>query len=139
MTQVSATAARTWGTQDPLHTHEGNQRHFQVAISLGTMFFVPAPTGTCRTGILLGHKTSARLLVTFLLICAACSAQTPRYTPSFQKFVEGNNRFAFKYVQLRQQRDSNENLLIAPASLSVAFGLLQNGADAETNQEIGKV
>jgi serine protease inhibitor len=103
------------------------------------MYFVPAPTGTGRTGTLVGHRTSARLLLSLLLICAASSAQTPRYTPSFHKFVEGNNRFAFRYVQLRQQRDTNENVLIAPASLSVAFGLLQNGADTATNEEIGKV
>jgi serine protease inhibitor len=57
-------------------------------------------------------------------------------TRSLQAFVEDNNRFGFKYIRQLQQKDPNKNHLIAPASLSMAFALLQNGASKTSSDEI---
>jgi serine protease inhibitor len=57
-------------------------------------------------------------------------------TSGLQSFVDGNNRFGFKYIRQLQQKDPGKNHLIAPASISMVFALLQNGASKISSDEI---
>ena len=63
----------------------------------------------------------------------------PKYielTDEEEQLVEKNNDFAFRL--LRRAR-TNESLILSPLSITYALGMLNNGADGQTRQEISQV
>lgn len=55
------------------------------------------------------------------------------------RISEGTNNFAFKFFQTLQQTQSpEENLFVSPLSLHMALGMLLNGAENETANEMRK-
>ncbi len=53
-------------------------------------------------------------------------------------FANQANAFAFKCFQQLNSTQSNENVVISPLSIDIALGMLLNGADGETANEIKK-
>ena len=78
------------------------------------------------------------LLALILLLSVFGWAQQDSSAASLQSFVAANNRFGLKYLRQLQRKNPKDNLLVPPASLSLAFALLQNGADANADKEIGE-
>lgn len=64
------------------------------------------------------------------------SAQETPTSEQLKQFIDGNNKFALAYVKMLQERKPNDNLLIAPVTSTLAFGLLQNGANDIADSEI---
>jgi serine protease inhibitor len=56
-----------------------------------------------------------------------------------ENIAAGTNSFAFEFFQnLQQTQPTNDNLFVSPLSLHMALGMLLNGAENETAEEIRK-
>ena len=90
--------------------------------------------------------TLSLVLASFGLMAVSCSDKTASPTNSTGKdlrvpalFASQTTRFAFDLArQVGQQERVDKNLLVSPLSLHIALGMLLNGADAQTAQEIRK-
>lgn len=80
----------------------------------------------------------------FILIVAACqdSAVEPDNSPNLRvlsqaevQLSSGVNDFAFRLFD-NLQKTTPENTFVSPLSVSIAFGMLMNGAEGETRQAI---
>ena len=81
------------------------------------------------------------LLVTTLIATLVALAQEnePKsisLTQEERQLVESNNDFAFR---LFRQARTDESLLLSPLSITYALGMLNNGAQGQTQAEINKV
>ena len=81
------------------------------------------------------------LIVFYFLMVTTAFAQsgepkTITLTDAERKLVEQNSDFAFNLF--RQTRDT-ENHVISPLSITYALGMLNNGADGITREEICQV
>jgi serpin B len=82
------------------------------------------------------HFVSALLLILTFLAFNACSLfedekqnQTPRdLTPLEKELVTSANRFGFSLFHSLSQSDSTGNIFISPLSVSMALGMVLNGA-----------
>jgi serine protease inhibitor len=75
---------------------------------------------------------SRGLLILAILLPWPAWSQTQSTPP----VVPGNTRFAFKLFHSLVSKTPDVNALLAPTGLSLSFGLLDNGADAETRKQI---
>lgn len=57
-------------------------------------------------------------------------------TRSQQEFVQANNGFALELFKRVSQSEKGQNLLISPLSVTIDFGMVNNGAVGKTQQEI---
>lgn len=70
---------------------------------------------------------------------AALPANTGRDLRVSAPFASQTTRFAFEMTrQVNQQEAVGKNLFVSPLSLHIALGMILNGADAQTAQEIQK-
>ena len=77
------------------------------------------------------------VLVTFLSTFAdETTPKTIELTPDERQLVENNNRFAFN---LFSKARGDESLLLSPLSITIDLGMLNNGADGITREEIDTV
>ena len=78
------------------------------------------------------------MLLCIVLLMAGCDNGSTSYDPAnIEERIADNNDFAFALYH--QLRDSGENLLISPHSISVAFALAFAGARGSTEQEMAEV
>ncbi|MBE9223214.1 serpin family protein [Cyanobacterium stanieri LEGE 03274] len=56
-----------------------------------------------------------------------------------ERIVNANRDFAFKLFSAVRMEDEDENIFISAPSVSIALNLLNNGANAETREEIRRV
>lgn len=81
------------------------------------------------------------LLVAALLMAVVASAQENqpkqiKLTEEEQQMVQSNNDFAFR---LFRQARTNDSQILSPLSITVDLGMLNNGADGITREEINAV
>ncbi len=54
------------------------------------------------------------------------------------KLIEANNQFGFALLQELREADAQKNLLISPASITLALAMAYNGAEGETGRAMAK-
>ncbi|KGL62540.1 serpin family protein [Polaribacter sp. Hel1_85] len=82
-------------------------------------------------------KKNVLIKVLFIVVLQSCSStlkeKEPFNTiPKSEKFIESNNKFAFDIFKNIATTETNENFMISPVSLSLAIGMVYNGAESET-------
>jgi len=76
-----------------------------------------------------------------LLPNAFCLSQLPVTThqpPVNPKLVAANTRFGLKLLSQLNKQQTNQNILISPASIAVCLSIAYNGANGETREEIAR-
>ncbi len=80
-----------------------------------------------------------------LIWLAACESDTPEpglkaslrdMTASEVELVNSSNDFAFNLLKVTDQTTDEENVFISPLSVGMALGMLYNGAEGTTKEEI---
>lgn len=61
------------------------------------------------------------------------------YTLKSAKVIETNNDFGFKLLNTVMQEEDSPNLMISPASVSIALGMAYNGAESSTREAFEQV
>ena len=84
----------------------------------------------------------------FLLFGTMCSCQqedlvddenkTIELDEKSAELIEADNEFGLEIFQKIREASSEENIMISPLSISVAFAMAYNGADSETKTEMEK-
>ena len=90
-----------------------------------------------------------KLFSLFLMLCiivgsiqwtgsSACSTEkiTQNLSPGEQLLVESGNKFGFKLFKKIVGEEKNKNVFISPLSISMALGMVYNGADGTTKDAI---
>src|SRR5215467_6473148 len=85
---------------------------------------------------MLVHRQYLSLFVLFFVTYSTSQAQSANNSSA--PLIDANTRFAFKLFRELNTKNPDHNLLVAPTGLSLTFGLLENGSDPETRQEIEK-
>ena len=115
----------------------GSCSHFAVFLSIKEKTFVNLRIITKVAGIM---KKIVLIVFSFLMVTTAYAQggepKTITLTDAERKLVEQNSDFAFNLF--RQTRDT-ENHVISPLSITYALGMLNNGADGITREEICQV
>jgi serine protease inhibitor len=78
----------------------------------------------------------AVLVTTLSTFADEANPKTIELTDNERQLVENNNRFAFN---LFSKARGNESLLLSPLSITIDLGMLNNGADGVTREEIDAV
>lgn len=81
-------------------------------------------------------KPRLAVLFSFFLLVSPLVAQSDSQETAL---VKANTQFALKYLNQMHSSKPDENVLLAPTTLSLGFGLLQNGADDREIKEIAGV
>ena len=91
----------------------------------------------------------SRILLSILLAIAAvgANAQYEEYnepksidlTRDERQLVQKNNDFAFRLMRETRKEKENQSLMLSPLSITYALGMLNNGADGQTQKEINDV
>lgn len=76
------------------------------------------------------------VLLAVLIAMSAMPQTVAQETGHYGPLVDANTRFAFKFFREALLTGPDRNTLAAPAALSGDFAFLQNGADAESRNEI---
>lgn len=81
-----------------------------------------------------------------LLVASSCSSSNPTPETPLKPLVADPvvatqvNEFSFSFFQtLQETQKKNENIFVSPLSLHIALGMLANGANGETAEEIKRV
>jgi serpin B len=87
-------------------------------------------------------------IFTVLALCAFCSCQTDDSNTDENKtinldeksaqLIEADNTFGLELFQKIRKESKEENIMISPLSISVAFAMAYNGADKDTKTEMEK-
>lgn len=87
-------------------------------------------------------------ITTVLALCTFCSCQTDDSTGDEIKtiqideksalLIEADNEFGLEIFQKIRNASDDENIMISPLSISVAFAMAYNGADKDTKTEMEK-
>ncbi|NSW80082.1 MAG: serpin family protein [Chthonomonadetes bacterium] len=64
------------------------------------------------------------------------TTETPRKVDP--KLIEANNRFGFALLHALREADKGKNILLSPASITLALAMTYNGAAGETEQAMAK-
>jgi len=91
-------------------------------------------------------KARTVLAATALATLAACQSNSPdpntnklQSTPAARQFAQKTNNFSFDFLKrINEQEQRSENIFISPLSLHMALGMLLNGAEGQTADEIKK-
>lgn len=88
------------------------------------------------------------IVILFLLfsLIMSCNAKEEKQAESHMEFFDKNeqelliavNKFGFKFFQHTNELEKNKNIFVSPLSLSIALGMLLNGANSNTFDSIQK-
>ncbi len=84
-------------------------------------------------------------IFTFIMILSAMSCNHETDDPVFEynlksaKVIETNNNFGLELLKIVFEKDDSPNIMISPASVSIALGMTYNGAETTTRDAFEEV
>ena len=87
------------------------------------------------------------IFIAIMLMALNAKAQYEEYnepkwidlTRDERQLVQKNNDFAFRLMREARKEKENQSLMLSPLSITYALGMLNNGADGQTQKEINDV
>ena len=87
------------------------------------------------------------IFIAIMLMALNAKAQYEEYnepkwidlTRDERQLVQKNNDFAFRLMRETRKEKENQSLMLSPLSITYALGMLNNGADGQTQKEINDV